>query len=142
MLAHPFERSRDADRLEPLAPLLDGIEVFNGRADRKIHDANALAQAFAAAHNLRPFAGSDAHLPREIGNGAVTLEAEAATLDAVKAALMTSAVTVRGRRGAALDVARSQLTKLQKRGAGPARYLKWALFACKCAAEDLFRGEN
>ncbi|MBQ3261714.1 MAG: CehA/McbA family metallohydrolase [Oscillospiraceae bacterium] len=142
VLAHPFERSRDADRLEPLAPLLDGIEVFNGRADRKIHDANALAQAFAAAHNLRPFAGSDAHLPREIGNGAVTLEAEAATLDAVKAALMTSAVTVRGRRGAALDVARSQLTKLQKRGAGPARYLKWALFACKCAAEDLFRGEN
>ena len=142
VLAHPFERSRDAARLEPLAPLLDGIEVFNGRADRKIHDANALAQAFAAAHDLRPFAGSDAHLPREIGNGAVTLEAEAATLDAVKAALMTSAVTVRGRRGAALDAARSQLTKLQKRGAGPARYLKWALFAAKCAAEDLLRGEH
>ena len=27
-------------------------------------------------------------------------------------------------------------------GAGPARYLKWALFACKCAAEDLLRGEH
>lgn len=142
VLAHPFERSRDAERLEPLAPLLDGIEVFNGRADRKIPDANARAQAFAANHNLRPFAGSDAHVLREIGNGTVTIEAEDRTLGAVKTALMTSAVTVHGRRGASLDVARSQLTKLKKRGAGPARYLKWALFACKCAAEDLLRGEG
>ena len=142
VLAHPFERSRDAARLDPLAPLLDGIEVFNGRADRKIADANALAQAFAAEQKLRPFAGSDAHVLREIGNGAVTIEAEDRTLEAVKSALMTSAVTVHGRRGASLDVARSQLTKLKKRGAGPARYLKWALFACKCAAEDLLRGEH
>ena len=142
VLAHPFERSRDAERLAPLVPLLDGLEVFNGRADRKIRDANALACAFAEAHNLRPFAGSDAHVPREIGNGTVTIEAQAATLDAVKTALMTAAVTVSGRRGAALDVARSQYTTLKKRGAGPARYLKWALFACKCAAEDLLRGEH
>ena len=142
VLAHPFERSRDAQRLEPLVPLLDGIEVFNGRAERKIRDANALAQRFAEAHGLRPFAGSDAHLPREIGNGRVTIEADAPTLEAVKAALMTSAVTVSGRRGAALDTARSQYTKLHKRGAGPARYLKWALFAAKCAAEDLLRGEH
>ena len=38
-----------------------------------------------------------------------------------------------------IDVARSQWTKLRKQGAGPGKYGKWALFAIKCAAEDLFR---
>lgn len=141
VLAHPFARSRDGARLAGIAPLLDGIEVWNGRADRKIGDANALARAFADAGSLRPFAGSDAHIPKEIGNGVVTLEVEALTLPAVKAALMTQPVTVTGRRGPSLAVARSQLTKLKKTGAPMRRYLKWCLFAAKCAAEDLCKGE-
>lgn len=142
VLAHPFERSRDAERLTPLVPLLDGLEIFNGRADRKIRDANARAQAFAAQYGLRPFAGSDAHLKREIGNGRLTLEVEARTLPAVKAALLAGGGSITGRRGASLDVARSQHTKLKKSGAPLRRYLKWFLFAAKCAAEDLYRGER
>ena len=142
VLAHPFEHSRDAARLEPLVPMLDGVEVFNGRADRKIPDANARAHAFAEKHGLRQFAGSDAHLPREIGNGTVTLSVPELTLDAVRTALLTQPVLVAGQRGASLDVARSQLTKLKKRGAPPHRYLKWGLFAAKCAAEDLCKGER
>ena len=139
VLAHPFEHSRDEKRLLPIVPLLDGAEVWNGRAERKIRDANALAGAFAAAHGLPPFAGSDAHLPREVGNGAVTLDVPALTADAVKAALLRGEAEIAGRRGRSLDVARSQFSKLQKRSAAPAAYAKWLLFAGKCAAEDLFR---
>ena len=121
--------------------LLDGVEVWNGRAERKIRDANALAKAFAAAHGLRPFAGSDAHVPEEIGNGVVTLDVPELSSDAVKAALLTASVEISGKRGASLCVARSQYTKLKKRRARPAAYGKWLLFAGKCAAEDLF-GRN
>ena len=48
VLAHPFEHSRDGARLAPAVPLLDGIEVWNSRADRKIHDANALELSLEA----------------------------------------------------------------------------------------------
>ncbi len=139
VLAHPFEHSRDETRLEPIAGLLDGVEVWNGRAERKIRDANALARAFAEKHGLRPFAGSDAHLPHELGNGAVVLDVPEPSLDAVKAALTAPGAEISGRRGASLDVARSQYTKLKKTRARPAACARWALFAAKCAAEDLFR---
>lgn len=142
VLAHPFARSCDAERLQPITALLDGVEVWNGRAERKIRDANARALAFAQAHRLRQFAGSDAHLPQEIGNGTVALETASLRLADVKTALLTQPVTVQGRRGKSLAVARSQYAKLKKTGAGARRYLKWSLFAAKCAAEDLFRGER
>ena len=142
VLAHPFEHSRDAARLLPLLPLLDGVEVWNSRADRKIPDANARAAAFAAEHGLRPFAGSDAHVPEEIGRGVTAVEAAERTLDAVKAALLSGGAQVQGRRSRAWDTARSQLTKRRKTHAGPAAYLKWAAFAVKCAAQDMMgKGE-
>ena len=80
VLAHPFEHSRDGARLAHAVPLLDGVEVWNSRADRKIHDANALAASFAQVCRLAPFGGSDAHCPQEVGNGFVTVEAQAFTL--------------------------------------------------------------
>ncbi|MCI8481078.1 MAG: hypothetical protein HFG08_09450 [Oscillibacter sp.] len=137
VLAHPFERSRDAARLEPIVPLLDGAEVWNGRADRKIRQANALAEAFARAHGLRPFAGSDAHLPQEIGNGVTAVEAEALTLAAAKTALLAGEARISGRRSRAWYTARSQLNKRRKTGAGPGAYVKWGAFALKCLAQDL-----
>jgi len=142
VLAHPFEHTRDGARLTEIVPLLDGVEVWNGRAERKIRDANRRAMDFAAAHGLRQFAGSDAHLPEEIGNGAVTLEAGSLELPALREALLSAPVTVSGKRGRAVCVARSQFTKLKKRRAGAAAYAKWLLFAGKCAAEDLFTGRN
>ena len=96
VLAHPFEHSRDAGRIAPIAPLLDGVEVWNSRAERKIADANSLAEAFAKAHGLRRFAGSDAHVPQEIGHGVTVVQAEACTLDAVKAALLHGGTQVQG----------------------------------------------
>ena len=88
-------------------------------------------------------AGSDAHLPEEIGNGVVTLEADALTLPAVRAALLRGATAVDGRRGKARYVAESQLTKRRRTHAGAAAYAKWALFAAKCCLQDItWKGET
>ena len=137
VLAHPFEHSRDAGRIEPIAALLDGVEVWNGRAERKIRQANSLAEAFAGAHGLRRFGGSDAHVPQEIGHGVTTVDARACTLPAVKEALLAGKTTVSGCRSRAWYTARSQLTKRRKTKAGPAAYAKWAAFALKCCAQDI-----
>ena len=137
VLAHPFQRSRDPARLLPLLPSLDGLEVWNSRAERKIPDANRLAAGFAQAHGLRPFGGSDAHCPQEVGNGFTTVEAESLSLDAVKTALLAGEVLVQGHRSRAWYTAKSQLVKRRRTGAGPAAYIKWAAFALKCRGEDL-----
>lgn len=142
VLAHPFEHSRDGARLASAVPLLDGIEVWNSRADRKIHDANALARSFAQVCRLRPFGGSDAHCPQEAGNGYTAVEADTLTLEAVKAALLEGNGRVSGRRSRAWYAARSQLVKRKKTGAKPLSYVKWAAFAAKCCAQDIFwRGD-
>lgn len=137
VLAHPFEHSRDAGRIEPIAAMLDGVEVWNGRAERKIRQANSLAEAFAGAHGLRRFGGSDAHVPQEIGHGVTAVDARACTLPAVKEALLAGKTTVSGCRSRAWYTARSQLTKRRKTKAGPAAYAKWAAFALKCCAQDI-----
>ena len=93
--------------------------------------------AFARAHGLRPFAGSDAHLPQEIGNGVTAVEAEALTLAAAKTALLAGEARISGRRSRAWYTARSQLNKRRKTGAGPGAYVKWGAFALKCLAQDL-----
>ena len=139
VLAHPFEHSRDAGRIAPIVPLLDGVEVWNSRAERKIADANSLAETFARTHGLRRFAGSDAHVPQEIGHGVTVIQAEACTLEAVKAALLRGGARIQGCRSRAWHTARSQLTKRKKTKAGPAAYAKWAAFALKCCAQDLIR---
>ncbi len=142
VLAHPFEHSRDGSRLAPAVPALDGVEVWNSRAERKIHDANRLAASFAQVCRLRPFGGSDAHCPQEVGNGFTMVEAEALTLEAVKAALLEGSAQASGHRSRAWYAARSQLTKRNKTGAKPLGYAKWAAFAVKCCLQDIFgRGD-
>lgn len=142
VLAHPFEHARAPQRIAPIAPLLDGVEVWNSRAERKIRDANALAESFAAEHGLRRFAGSDAHTPQEIGHGVTVVQAEACTLPAAKAALLSGETTIRGCRSRAWHTAKSQLVKRRKNRAGPISYAKWTAFALKCCAQDIIRGGN
>ncbi len=137
VLAHPFERSADAGRLEPILPFLDGIEVWNGRANRKRKSANDEALQLAKSRSLPCFAGSDAHVLREIGNGFVTVTVEELTENAVKAALLLKNNPVSGVDGKHLDVARSQYTKLKKSGKGLKSCAKWLFFAGKCLLEDL-----
>lgn len=142
VLAHPFERCTDPERFAPLANMLDGVEVKNGRANRKNRRANEMAAEFAAANGLPFFAGSDAHVPREVGNCFVTVDVEERTPEAVKNALLCPGNVVSGQNGRQIDVARSQWTKLNKQHGGILKRVKWAAFAVKCALGDLFRREE
>lgn len=141
VMAHPFEHSRDAERLDDVIHVLDGIEIWNGRADRKNKQANAMALALAKRRNKPVTAGSDAHVLEEIGNGAVVLTVDTLTETAVKHALLTNALRVEGRRGRSVCVAKSQLTKRKKTHASASAYMKWVLFAAKCWIEDRIGGE-
>ena len=116
---------------------------FVGEGALVAPQANAMACALAQRTAKPVTAGSDAHLPEEIGNGVVTLEADALTLPAVRAALLRGATAVDGRRGKARYVAESQLTKRRRTHAGAAAYVKWALFAAKCCLQDItWKGET
>ena len=139
VLAHPFARHSQPQRLEPYVPALDGIEVFNSRAPRKNSQANALAKNFAQKHRLFPTAGSDAHVPQEIGNAFAVLETENLSQDAVKAALLAGKVQCGGQESPHRYVAQSQRHKLLRRHAGPLAWGKWLLFSAKCQAEDLLK---
>ena len=101
-----------------------------------------MAASFAQVCRLRPFGGSDAHCPQEVGNGFTTVEAEKLTLEVVKAALLEKNAQASGHRSRAWYAARSQLTKRNKTGAKPLSYAKWAAFAAKCCLQDIFwRGD-
>ncbi len=141
VLAHPFEHNSDALRLEPIAAMLDGVETWNSRAERKNPHANAQAAAFAQKHDLLCTAGSDAHLPEEIANGVTVVETGERSLAAVKAALLKGNTTVSGRRSPARCTAKSQWIRRRKTGASPLSYLKWSLFAVKCCLQDVIKKE-
>ena len=136
VLAHPFEHTTESVRLERALPYVDGIEVWNSRAERKNRRANAMAAEFAAAHRLRGFGGSDAHTPYEIGNGVTVVQADALTPDAVRAALLSDGVRTEGQRSKAVYTAMSQYVRRRKSNARPLSYCKWALFAVKCVLQD------
>lgn len=69
-LPHPFDTLRglrlDSQRLEKLVEQIDIIEVFNARSP--LLRCSTKAQAFAKKHDIPGSAGSDAHIPNEIGN--------------------------------------------------------------------------
>ena len=133
------QHRKEEGELVPLVPYLDGMETWNGRANRKNPQANAQAAAFAKDYGLIPTAGSDAHLAQEIGNGTITVEAADRTLPAIRTALLDGKGWITGEEGPSLCVARSQYTKLKKTHAPPLRYGRGAAFALKCAWEDLRR---
>ncbi len=148
VLAHPYENHRykktDIDgRLRKIASDLDGIEVFNSRAAQFVKDANAFAASAAAAYDKPTFAGSDAHIPCEIGGSFVEIEVTAPTCENIRNAL--------GKKGNSLftygtskriNTAKSQFIKLRKTSAPFKRYLKFSLFAAKCLLYDILRHEK
>jgi len=67
-VSHPFDANRSGftlPDLDEIAPLVDAIEVFNGRC--MFERTNCLAQQFARAHRVGGTAGSDGHIAWEIG---------------------------------------------------------------------------
>ena len=142
VIAHPFEHSTDANRLDDVMSRLDGVEIWNSRADRKNKNANAMARELAQKWKKPVTAGSDAHVPEEVGGGVTVLEADELSLSAVKAALLRGAKQVEGRRGRAMCVARSQKTKREKTNAGVKRRVNGMLFTVKCALQDFTTRED
>lgn len=134
ILAHPFEHLKYAEKLEQIAHLLDGVEVFNARATRKNRQANEQAFAFARRHRLPIFAGSDAHTPAEVGRGYI----EIASLERLK----DGGIAAFGRPSAAVTTAKSQWIALKKKKAPIWKYLRWSAFAAKCLAEDILRKQE
>ena len=117
VIAHPFEHSTDANRLDDVMSRLDGVEIWNSRADRKNKSANAMARELAQKW-------------------------DELSLSAVKAALLRGAKQVEGRRGRAMCVARSQKTKREKTNAGVKRRVNGMLFTVKCALQDFTTRED
>ncbi len=142
VLAHPFEQAGDfaarAREIEALLPHLDGIEVFNSRADYKHSGANTAAAQFAAAHGIACVtAGSDAHRRAEVGNAYIEADCPC-TADALRAALTVGAKPA-GVRSPRRYIALSQLTKAKKQKLGARRTLKSAALLCYLTIKDMFR---
>jgi len=72
-LPHPFDFTREFKGFEylssngPISKYINAIETFNSRVLRE--SANQKAKDFAEKNGLFQTAGSDAHMPYEIGNG-------------------------------------------------------------------------
>lgn len=67
-------------------------------------------------------AGSDAHVPEEIGNGTAIIEGDAFNLQSIRQALLHGAGEVQGKRGRSICVAKSQLRKRKRTNASIAAY--------------------
>jgi len=101
-LPHPFDGFRSSggskagegrERLEALAAMVDYVETHNARAYR---DANPLAGAFAARHELPGVASSDAHSLMELGIASTVLPGSFSTPDGLLA-LLPEATLMTGR---------------------------------------------
>jgi len=118
-IPHPFDRlrgikganHRDNGRLAELVGEVDIIEVFNSRA-LPLGDPNRKARAFAQERGLLCSAGSDAHVPSEIGRAYVELP-EFATRDEFCAALRQGRIF--GHRTCPLVHIPGQIRTLKKR---------------------------
>ena len=139
VIAHPFEHFQDEDHFVPFLDRVDGAEAFNSRAERKHDDANERAAAFVQKHGLRPFAGSDAHRPQEIGNGYLELPIEPTTdLDTIKEALLAGNGIAHGVPRKAIYCAQSQFFFRRYLGF-PKNLPIWLAFAAKCVIRDITR---
>jgi hypothetical protein len=91
---HPFDRfrgsaARDGEhRLDPIASLVDYVEVFNARVP--YGGANARAAAFARDHALPGVAVSDAHTLMEIGVAYTALDGPIGTTAELRLALASA----------------------------------------------------
>ncbi len=72
-VSHPLDAMRGwrLDHLLEIAPLVDAVEIFNGRC--LLSSFNRRAAEFARQHGLAGTAGSDAHAAFEIGRAALLL---------------------------------------------------------------------
>lgn len=106
-LAHPFSRTRYTPR-NPLELLeyVDGIETLNARS--RFRSTNKKAFEFAEEHGLPTVAGSDGHIPREIGCSYTEVKG-ASSLEEFKEGLKEGRGIARGKRSGLLLYYASQV---------------------------------
>lgn len=137
ILAHPFEFSTSNERMEHLMSIaycLDGTEIFNSRAERKLKNANALAMEFADKAGLRKFGGSDAHLKEELGNTYVEIECD--SYEDLKEALLNKKHKVYGKLSPSKYTAKSNAVARTRKNPSSSSF-KFFLFRIKCFADDI-----
>lgn len=112
-LPHPYAPGKGGGGrfAESMAPLVDVIEVFNARL--RAPGRNARALALAQRHGRLQGAGSDAHTPGEVGNGAVEVPFHPNRAEALLEALAQA--RIQGRRAPAHVFLLSNWAKVRKR---------------------------
>ena len=95
ILPHPW-RSRkflqlNEQQQKRLAKQFSAIEVLNGRSNK---DHNLLARKFAEKFGLKMVAGSDAHLPSELGTCGVELSSNVESIEEIRKALLNGKYTI------------------------------------------------
>ena len=94
ILAHPFERLSEgidsvSQNTDSVMSMMDGMEIYNARAPYKYSSANRLAQKKAASLGTTVLtAGSDGHLPDEIGNAYCIVDTPSRSLTDIKKAVL------------------------------------------------------
>jgi predicted metal-dependent phosphoesterase TrpH len=125
LVPHPFDRVRGSrlraealERVAAVAGQIDAIEVFNARTT--LVGDNHRAVDFARQRGLLQVAGSDAHVPWEVGHAYVELDEPPATTPAALLAQLRRGRVV-GRPTNPVAHVYSSLAKLRKRyGLAPA----------------------
>ena len=117
-IPHPFDSLRGSvikrDALYRIGPTVDMIEVFNGRVIRKRE--NEMAVAYAKQIGKPAVAGSDAHIPYEIGRATIEISP---FVDAQSFLSNLASATWEGTAGPVWAHGFSTWAKVRKRFGGP-----------------------
>lgn len=109
ILPHPFHYPENFQgKIKDFVKEIDGLEVFNSRGPISFFDRKA--RQLAEAHNLAFFGGSDAHSKQMSGNAYT--EAEAATLDEFKKAILAKKIKAFGKKSSWLYLFAPTLAKI------------------------------
>lgn len=144
ILAHPFERMKEGKetmlrRADKVIKLVDGIETYNSRAPYKYSAANKLALTKANELNIIcRTAGSDGHLPCEIGSAYCIVDTPSRSLEDIKNAVLAGKTEIVGKHCKRIYITKSELIKASKFKYPLSRKLKLYLSYPIRALADLF----
>ena len=120
ILAHPFQRLKNGiseawKQADEVMKKSDGMEVYNSRAPYKYSRANKLAsEKSQTLGTVCRTAGSDAHLPDEIGNAYCIVDTPSRSLCDIKKAVLDGKVEIVGTHCKRTFITKSELNKSAK----------------------------
>ncbi len=108
IIQHPFDLFRKRWKRMDYWNKFQGIEVFNSRC--VLNSWNKKAMKFAREHEFSATAGSDAHVPQEIGNAFIEFEGESE--EELRKAILKRKVVIAGKLSSPLIHVFSTIAKL------------------------------